>query len=72
VTPLDTSEEAAAVQREIWRRMGPEGRLRTALQMSDLTRSLFEAGFRMRNPGLTDAELKRAVIRALYGVEMPA
>jgi hypothetical protein len=51
--------------------MGPEGRLRMALEASAMARKFFESGVRSRNPGMDDDEIKREVVRLLYGVELP-
>ena len=46
----DTSAEAAAIQADVFRRAGPEGRLRMALEMSEEMARVVEAGVRMRHP----------------------
>ena len=63
----DTSPEAAAIQAEVFRRMGPEGRLRAALEMSEEIRRILEAGVRARHPGYTGEEARLAAIRLLLG-----
>ncbi len=68
----DTSPEAAAVQRAIFRRMTTEQRLRLALEMSDSMRNVALAGLRSRRPELSEAELSRELIRLMYGVLPPA
>ncbi len=44
--PADTTLEAVRKQFEILRRLGPEVRLKIALEMRDNLRSIFEAGLR--------------------------
>jgi hypothetical protein len=67
----DTTPEAAGVQLALMRQMGPERRLRMALEASETVRGLFESGVRSRNPDMSDREIKREVGRLLYGVELP-
>lgn len=67
----DTSPEAAAIQLEIFRRMGPEGRLRAAFEISRFTRTLFESGLRADLPEMSEKELTREVVHRLYGVALP-
>jgi hypothetical protein len=54
VIPVDTTPEAARVQREIYRRMSPSRRLELALQMSDFVRGVVAAGVRSRHPKYSD------------------
>jgi hypothetical protein len=67
----DTSPEAAAVQREIFRRMTTEQRLRLALEMSDSVRNIALAGLRSRRPELNDEQLSRELLRIMYGIGRP-
>ena len=67
----DTTPAAAAIQEEIYRRLGPAGRFRIAMELSDFTRSLTEAGIRSRHPELSPVEIKRMLVRVLYGVSEP-
>jgi hypothetical protein len=70
VIPADTTPEAAAVQLEIHRRMPPWRRLRNALEMGDLARSLSAAGVRSRHPEYTEEQVRLAVIRLSVGEEL--
>jgi len=67
---LDDSEHARAahaVQVEIYRAMTPAQRMEQALRMNRSMRELLAAGFRMRQPGWSEAQIKRAVAdRILY------
>jgi hypothetical protein len=65
----DSAPDALAVQREIWRRMGPAARIRLAVEMSEEVRRIARAGARSREPALSDAELRWKQLRILYGVE---
>ncbi len=70
VIPADTTPEAAAVQLEIYRRMPPWRRLRAALEMGDMGRSLSAAGIRSRHPEYTEEQVRLAVIRLSVGEEL--
>lgn len=65
--PSDTSASAAAIQRDIFRRMTTEERLRLALEMSESVRNIALAGLRSRRPDLSDDQLLPELIRLLYG-----
>jgi hypothetical protein len=65
--PSDTSPEAAAIQREIFRRMTAAARLRLALEMSESMRNVALAGLRSRRPDLSTEELSRELMRLMYG-----
>jgi hypothetical protein len=67
----DTTAEADALQLAIHCRMGPAGRLRVALGLSDLAHEFFVAGCRARHPDLVEADLQREVLRELYGAAIP-
>jgi hypothetical protein len=64
---LDTTVEAASVQTEAQRRLGVAGRLRTAVEMSELTRKLARAGLRGRRPDLNDRQVDQELLLQLYG-----
>lgn len=68
--PLDTDAAADAVQTEIYRRMGPEGRVRLAGRMSEAARALSLQGIRSRHPEYDDEQARRALFRVLLGDEM--
>lgn len=63
----DTSADAAGVQAEAYRRMGPEGRLRAALEMSEEMGRVLEDGVRARHPGYSEDEVRLAAIRLRLG-----
>lgn len=63
----DTSAKAAAIQNELHSKLGPEGRFRLAMRMSELAREFAQAGERRRHPGYTNEQISREIIRALYG-----
>ncbi len=65
VRPLDTSADAERVQIEVFRRMGPEKRLRSAAVLSKACRTLLANGIRKRHPDYTEEQVRVAVIRCL-------
>lgn len=69
--PSDTSPQAAAVQRDIIRRMTTEERLLLALKMSESIRNIALAGLRSRRPELDADGLSRELMRIMYGFVPP-
>jgi hypothetical protein len=63
--PMDTTPHAEQVQLEIFRRMGPERRLQTGIELSQLCRKLLLEGVRMRHPEYDERQAKSAVIRLI-------
>ena len=63
----DTSPAAAEIQREIFRRMSTEQRLRMALEMSESMRNVSLAGLRSRRPELDEDGARRELLRLMYG-----
>jgi hypothetical protein len=66
----DTTEEAARVQREVYRRMSPARRLQLIFEMNEHLRELLAAGVRHRHPDYTESQVKHAVIRLWLGPEL--
>ena len=66
MVPLDTTPEAAALQLQAYREMGPAGRLRIALELSDFTHTLAVAGIRRRHPELSEEQARRKLAEMLY------
>jgi hypothetical protein len=64
----DTSAKAAAIQDRLHDALGPEGRFRLAMKMSDLAREFAKAGVRDRSPGLADDQVARELATIFYGV----
>ena len=62
----DTTPDAAAVQEAAYRSAGPAGRLRIAMELSDLVRALAAAGVRKQHPEYTEAEVTEALIWQIY------
>jgi hypothetical protein len=68
----DTTEEAARIQAEIHRRMGPAGRLALAGRLSVMVRRLALSRLRTTHPELSEGQIRDFLIRELYGVRRPA
>ena len=66
-TPGDTSVEAAKVQLDAWRRLGPEGRVELAAGLSDEIRQVTLAGIRDRHPDYSSDQAFRALLRLVWG-----
>ena len=67
----DTTAEASGVQMAVQRRLGGVGRFRVAVEMSELARKLAAAGLRTRRPDLNEGQIRRELIRELYGFRIP-
>ena len=65
--PLDTTPAAAAVHQQAYRALTVAGRLKIALELSDLTRAFAIAGMRRRNPNITPEEAHEKLANILYG-----
>jgi len=72
IEPLDTSPSAQAHQDQAHIRLGPEGRLRVALELSEAVRDLRLAGLRSVSPGASEAELVRMFIDESHGFQPEA
>ena len=67
--PLDTTSEADALQREIFRRLGGPSRLRLALDMSAAARALTLARLRRQYPDYSELDLKKALLRLAFAAD---
>jgi hypothetical protein len=65
--PRDTSAKAAAIQEKLHDSLGPEGRFRLAMRMSELAREFAKAGVRDRHPEFSEEEVLREIARLFYG-----
>ncbi len=65
---LDTTAEARQVQLDLLRRMGSQGRLQQALELSEVSCQLLVAGVRQRHPEYAEEEVWREVVR----LQLPA
>lgn len=66
--PRDTADSARDVQVRAHERLGPEGRLRVALDLSEAVRDLRLAGLRSVMPEASEAELIRLFIAEVHGL----
>ena len=67
---LDTTPEAAAIQASIHRKLGPEGRLRLAIEMSDFAWECAKAGMRSRHPQWDESQILATLVRDLHGISL--
>jgi hypothetical protein len=65
--PFDTTAEAATLHEQAYRELGLAGRLRIAMELSDLTHALARAGIRRRYPECSDQDARRRLAERLYG-----
>lgn len=72
VLPRDTDARAREAQIAAARRLGAEGRVRVAAQMSEDARRISIDGMRRRHPEYTDAQARRAVLRIVLGEPLAA
>ena len=70
--PLDTEARALEAQLAAVRKLGPSGRVRLAVEMSEDARRISFEGERRRHPELTTGEACLAVLRRLWGAELAA
>jgi len=64
----DTSAEAAAIQQEAVRRLGPSGRFNVAAELTNMVRELARAGIRRRHPEYDADRVSKELARIIYGV----
>ena len=64
---LDPSPEAAEIQERIHRELGPAGRLKLAIELSEVARSFTIAGIRQLHPEYSEQDAIRALAEQLYG-----
>jgi len=66
---LDTTPDAALLQEQAYRTLGMAGRLKIALELSDLTHAFAVAGIRRRHPEWSDEDARRHLAEVLYRPE---
>lgn len=64
--PLDTTAAAAELHERSYRALGAAGRLKIALELSDLTHAFATAGIRRRHPDLSEEDARRKLAERLY------
>jgi hypothetical protein len=70
--PTDNEAHALEAQLAAARRLGPAGRVRLAVEMSEDARRISFEGERRRHPELTAAGARLAVLRRLWGAQLAA
>jgi hypothetical protein len=70
VPTIDTTDAAAAVQLEAYRRMSPGARLRVGLELTAISRGLLVDGIRKRHPDYDDEHARLAFLRLWLGPEL--
>ncbi len=70
IDALDTSAAARSLQGEAHRRLGPDGRLQVAFDLSDAVRDLRLAGLRAALPDAGEEERMRRFIFEAHGVRL--
>lgn len=68
MNPLDTTPDARRIQEEAQERLGPGGRLRIAIELSESVRRIRFDGLRSEHPGCSDAELVHKFVREVHGI----
>lgn len=63
---LDTTPDARKAQQTALARLGPEGRLRAALEMSESVRRIRLAGLRARHPDVSHEDLVACFIADVH------
>lgn len=69
--PHDTSPAAWIAQRSILKRLGPDGRVRAAIDLSDSVRSIQLEGILARHPEWSGADAVRHLVSTQHGIELP-
>jgi hypothetical protein len=64
--PADTHEDFYHKQREMWFAKTPGERFIAGLQMMDDSKALVEAGIRLRNPGMSEVDVKMEWFKMMY------
>jgi hypothetical protein len=67
---LDTSPRVAALQNQLYREVGPAGRARITVELSDMLRDLAAAGARHRHPDYDEEQVQSEVLAVFYGREL--
>lgn len=66
----DTDLGAFTAQVQLYRRLGPEGRVALAVQLSEQAREISKAGIQMRHPDYSEDDLAHALYRMLLGDDL--
>jgi hypothetical protein len=66
----DTAKDTEKKQIEILRHMGPEGRLRAAIELSRTSRKVLSEGVRRRHPDYDERQIRLETIRLTLAKEL--
>jgi hypothetical protein len=69
--PQDTSPEAWSRRLAALARLGEEGRVQVAIELSEAVRSIQLAGILARNPGWRASDAVRHLVKTQFGIELP-
>ena len=64
--PADTSPEASALQHRMLDALSETQRLQMAIEMSEFVRRLKMSAMRNEQPGLSESELKKLVLKSCF------
>jgi hypothetical protein len=70
--PRDTSPEAWRRQLDALERLGAVGRLRAAIELSDVVRAIQLEGIQARHPGWSRRDAVRDLVEKLHGIRLPS
>ena len=68
--PRDTTQEARAMQMSALERIGPEGRVKVALELAEFVRAMHLAGLRSRHPDWSEERAIHHIVATQYGVDL--
>ncbi|MFL6244888.1 MAG: hypothetical protein ACJ74H_02605 [Thermoanaerobaculia bacterium] len=63
---FDTAADAAELHEKSYRALGAAGRLKIALELSDLTHAFATAGICRRHPEMSEEDARRKLAELLY------
>lgn len=69
--PLDTTSDAWSRQQAALADLGPEGRYRVALELSEAVRAIQLAGIRARHPDWDHRRIVRHLVERQFGIRLP-
>lgn len=68
--PLDTTSDAWSRQKRALADLGPEGRYRVALELSEAVRAIQLAGIGARHPDWDHRRIVRHLVLRQYGIQL--
>ena len=69
--PQDTSPEAWSRQLAALTRLGAEGRVQVAIELSEAVRAIHLEGILARHPGWRAPDAVRHLVKTQFGIELP-